>query len=139
MNKLKRFQPELVIQAFPETYRGNPAKINKGQCFRWAFIAYNLFEDVELWSYGIHAFVKVEKKFYDSERLQGEEDWKDLPACNFGKGCGNLYCISCKKARSVSLDTFQEKWGPFYHRPWHLYQQAAEDLLQRKNNELATQ
>lgn len=136
MNKLKKWQPELVVLTFPKLYRLEPKLVNRGKCFQWAYTAYLMFEGVELWSYGTHAFVRVENKFYDSERLQGEESWKDLPACNFGAGCGSLMCQSCKDAMAVDLDTFQDKWGPFYYRPWHLYQRAAEEILERKNNEL---
>lgn len=83
--KLDYFQPELVIETFPEpTLRNNPPQINRGYCMRWAYCAHQMFEDVELWSMIAHAFIKYNDKFYDAERLQGEEDWRNLPACNFG-------------------------------------------------------
>jgi 3'-phosphoadenosine 5'-phosphosulfate sulfotransferase (PAPS reductase)/FAD synthetase len=85
--------------------------INEGECFIWAYIAYHLYEDVELWSFGNHAFVKYHGKFYDSERPNGEDEWEDLPATNFGKGCG---CWSCTKpARKVTPNLFKDDkhWG----------------------------
>lgn len=44
-----------------------------------------------------HAFVrdKITGKFYDAERPNGEEDWRDLPATNFGVGC-SPNCKRCK-------------------------------------------
>lgn len=86
------------------------ADINKGRCWLWAYIAFRLYKKVELWSFGTHAFVKFEGRFYDSERPIGEEDWKDLPACNFGRGCGCHHCIT---AEHVSPKQFKslEYWG----------------------------
>ena len=108
MIKLKKFQPELVVRAFPEReLRENPNQINKGLCMRWAYMAYLMFENIELWSTCGHAFIKVGNKFYDSETLQGEEDWKDLPACNFGAcGCANKGPFVFKKLKS-----FQRFWN----------------------------
>lgn len=86
------------------------ADINKGRCFLWAYIAFRLYKRVELWSFGNHAFVRHEGKFYDSERPLGEKDWKDLPATNFGRGCG---CPHCVNAEQVSPKTFKSStyWG----------------------------
>ncbi len=86
-------------------------EINKGRCFLWAYIAFRLYKRVELWSFGNHAFVKHEGRFYDAERPLGEEDWKDLPATNFGKGCGCYAC--CQPAHQVSPKQFKtaQYWG----------------------------
>ncbi len=94
---------------FPE-YK-DVSVINQGECFLWAYIAFRLYKNVELWDMGAHAFVrnKLDGKFYDSERPQGELDWKDLPATNFGEGCG---CLACSKpARSYkSTVKFRSRW-----------------------------
>lgn len=85
-------------------------EINRGRCFLWAYVAFRLYKRVELWSFGVHAFVKYEGRFYDAESPIGEEDWKDLRACNFGQGCG---CHHCNNAERVSPKTFKstEYWG----------------------------
>jgi hypothetical protein len=84
--------------------------INRGRCWLWAYISFRLYQRVELWSFGSHAFVKFNGKFYDAERPLGEEDWRDLPACNFGRGCG---CPRCVTAEHVSPKLFKspEYWG----------------------------
>lgn len=85
--------------------------INQGECFLWAYIAFQLYEGVQLWTFGSHAFVKYKGKFYDSERPRGVKDWKDLPATNFGQGCG---CWACSKpARRQTVNAFKKpgSWG----------------------------
>lgn len=79
---------------FPEYL--DVAVINQGECFLWAYLAYRLYKNVELWDMGSHAFVRdrVTGKFYDSEKPNGEEDWQELPATNWGKGCG---CPRCQE------------------------------------------
>lgn len=94
---------------FPE-YK-DVSVINQGECFLWAYIAFHLYENVELWSMGSHAFVrsKLDKKFYDSEKPKGEENWRDLPATNMGVGCG---CYRCSKGanKHLSIQKFQYTW-----------------------------
>ncbi len=111
MQKLKGFLDVTFINKtfFPKYF--DVAVINYGECFIWAYVAYRLYPNLELWDMEAHAFVrsKVTGKFYDSESPNGVDDWKDLPATNFGKGCG---CFSCqepaKKYRSV--ETFCDAW-----------------------------
>ena len=85
--------------------------INQGECFLWAYLAYRLYDDVELWDMGSHAFVRSKRtgKFYDSERPQGVKNWKDLPATNWGHGCG---CGRCQQpARKFkTAGKFRRSW-----------------------------
>lgn len=85
--------------------------INEGECFVWAYIAYRLYSNLELWDMEAHAFVRCRKtgKFYDSERPKGVVDWRDLPATNFGMGCG---CYTCQTPASKyrSVATFRDAW-----------------------------
>lgn len=121
----------------------DPPEINYGKCFIWAYIAFHLYEDVELWSFGNHAFVKYDGKFYDSERPNGEEDWSDLPATNWGKGCG---CSICKNpAKKVSEVSFKSSkhWGgqaKRFHVTWEglrmKVQRAIEDHESQMGNNL---
>lgn len=71
------FQPNLIHPNFFQHYN-NPIEINFGDCFKWAFIAYRLFNDVELWSHEIHAFIKYRGRFYDSETLDGIKNWRRI-------------------------------------------------------------
>lgn len=131
MQKLRQFIPELVTESFPEEdLRNDPKQINKGLCMRWAYMAYQMFEGVELWYIANHAFIRYQGKFYDSERLQGEEDWKDLPANNFGVGCG---CGRCQKgAGQRTLEEFKAFWINNAIRPnWNWYDQLAQEGLRR--------
>jgi hypothetical protein len=89
----------------------NPSKINTGRCFLWAYIAFRLYKGVELWTHEAHAFVKYRGKFYDSQRPHGEEDWRDLPATNFGQGCGCSRCGRPAKQMSPKLFKTYNQWG----------------------------
>ena len=86
---------------FPE-YK-DVSVINEGECFLWAYIAFRLYKGVQLWDISTHAFVHFRGRFYDSERPLGEEDWGDLPACNWG--AGSLYT-----GRRVSPKEFKHAW-----------------------------
>lgn len=78
------FNPGFITKTF---FKGwDPDMINMGRCFQWAWMCYKTYDHVQLWGTDSHAFVKYRGKFYDSERLMGVVDWRDLPACNFGKG-----------------------------------------------------
>lgn len=84
-----------------------PKEINYGRCFIWAYIAFRLYKRVELWSFNVHAFVRYDGKFYDSERPLGEDDWKDLPATNFGVRHDPAIRVSPKQFKS------EDEWaGP---------------------------
>lgn len=86
---------------FPE-YK-DVSVINEGECFHWAYVAFRLYKGVQLWDISTHAFVRYDGKFYDSERPLGEEDWKDLPAANFGVG-------TSYEARPISPREFKKAW-----------------------------
>jgi hypothetical protein len=93
------------------SHHTHPSNINKGECFLWAYYAWRLYKNLELWDMGAHAFVrdKVTGKFYDSQRPNGEEDWKELPATNWGYGCG---CPRCQlPARKFKVARkFRKAW-----------------------------
>lgn len=106
MKKLTRFQPSLITERF---FAGVPrSKINKGRCFKWAYLTYLVFDKTELWSMGSHAFIKYRDKFYDAERHVGVLDWRDLPATNDGEGCG---CVRCSRpAKREYVPSFKHIW-----------------------------
>lgn len=106
MKKLSRFQPVLITKTF---FPGIPiAQINRGQCFKWAYLTYRIFANTELWDMGSHAFIRYRNKFYDSARLNGVSNYIDLPATNNGIGCG---CERCRKpAKRAYVPAFKHTW-----------------------------
>lgn len=104
--KLSKFKPELITKTFFPYV--SPLVINSGRCFQWAYLTFRSFEKVELWHMKTHAFVKYQDKFYDAERLKGVEDYVDLPATNFGKGCGCHRCLL--PAQKRTLIAFKHSW-----------------------------
>lgn len=71
------FSPGIIHpNLFPE--HSHPMQVNFGDCFKWAWCAYKLFNDVELYSQECHAFIKYRGKFYDSESLEGVKKYSRL-------------------------------------------------------------
>ena len=126
------FRPELVTKAFEEEFfRQNPEEINDGWCFQWAYMAYIAFNDVELCSVPGHAFIKYKGKYYDSERLNGVDDWMELPTMKY---CGR-WISSDKKFEPVTEAYFireWEAWGtdqrPGIKNVWKYYESLIENL-----------
>lgn len=105
--KLRRFDPALVTKEFFPEHINSPHLINHGRCFVWAYAAHKIFRGVEIWDVQgrwSHAFVynPKTKKFYDSERPEGVDDWQTLPA---SRECGqNL------KAGPRKMSKFLRDW-----------------------------
>lgn len=109
--------------------------INMGECFLWAYLAYRLYKNIELWDMGAHAFVrdKVTGKFYDSERPQGESDWRNLPATNFGQGCG---CPRCQDPprKFKTARKFRYSWRGMakrHHVSWKKLHQEIKEVIEK--------
>lgn len=101
MTKLEKFDARFVTKTFFPSFRA--ADINTGRCFMWAFLAYKLFQDVELYDTDVHAFVKYNGKFYDSETHKGVKDWRKLP-------CHKLVKPSID-AQKHSLASYKYRWS----------------------------
>jgi hypothetical protein len=101
--KRKRFKPSLIQPILEEPPRG----INRGKCFAWAYLAHLMFEGVELWDTNCHAFVKAGNRFYDAERLQGVEDWRELPAIKRRRWRGMAKHLGSKR----TPHRFRRRWG----------------------------
>jgi|SRR3990167_892121 len=86
---MMKMQLSLINRVFLLHYRlPNIVEINCGWCMQWAYVVYCLYGGT-LCSVGDrhHAFIKIDGKYYDSECVQGTEDWRDLPCIvqiNFG-------------------------------------------------------
>lgn len=53
-------------------------EINEGWCFYWAWTVYCLYGGTLCSAGEGHAFIKINNKYYDSECLQGADDWQEL-------------------------------------------------------------
>lgn len=134
MNKLSNFNPKIINKRFFKSI--DPAAINRGQCFIWAYYAYLMFEDVSIWYNNTHAFVKHNGKFYDSQSLNGEDCWLDLRAA-CGCDCKNSKCHWTKgfHAKRTSIEKFKKVWGEEWgqtHRfniTWELLEENAKIAL----------
>ena len=126
MSKLKEFQPELVSTTLPLHLQKNPREVNYGNCMRWAYTAYHMFKKVELWDTDCHAFIKYEGKYYDSETLDGVNDWKELPTNRDDPYLGSY-------ARKRSKRVFEKWWQNNNHiKPeWELYRSLAQDAVKK--------
>lgn len=122
MRKLIHFKPSLVTREFFPEYK-DVSVINEGECFIWAYYAFLLFRDVELWSVNCHAFVKHHGRFYDSEVLRGSPDWQDLPATE------GAYGRPCKH----TVPHFKKYWGGPWNRKkigsWKAIEKMAGKIL----------
>jgi hypothetical protein len=60
----------------------SPIDINNGHCYHWAYIAYRLLGGQLLYtnSCGGHAWLHLNNKHYDSERLGGVRSYVHLPS-----------------------------------------------------------
>ena len=73
---------------FPNT---SERRINSGDCFNWAYIAYLLYpKKVTLYSDDdfTHAFIGIGNLYFDSECPTGVDDWEKLPTynrCSYGE------------------------------------------------------
>src|SRR5260370_36514472 len=99
--KLRRFQPKLITEVYFPHHK-KPITINDGECFVWAYLCFHTFVGVEIWHNPGHAFVRHGGKFYDSERIKGERDFRDLPAIG---GCDAGTC-------RMSQAQFKKEWRP---------------------------
>lgn len=69
-----------------ELHRGiqflTPRTINDGSCMLWALLARRHCRKAKLLKvtrFGLHSFVKINDRFFDSETPEGIEDWRNLP------------------------------------------------------------
>lgn len=111
---MKRLNGSLDVKFINRTFfreYKDVSVINQGECFLWAYHAYRLYKNIELWHMDAHAFVRSKDTglFYDSERPDGVENWEDLPATNFGQGCG---CFKCQRPprKFKTAGKFRRSW-----------------------------
>lgn len=105
------FQPNIIHSNFFSKYP-HPIEINFGDCFKWAWIAYKLFQDVELWSHESHAFIKYRGKFYDSETLSGTKNYRRIRTVKDNSDMGPA-------ASKMTANEFMEYWCVHYTCDWN--------------------
>jgi len=64
---------ELITREFFPQFVGSENRINCGHCYFWAYVAYKLYEDVQLMSNDNHAFLYQRGEYFDAEAPYGEE------------------------------------------------------------------
>lgn len=103
------FQPSIIHPYFFPQH-SHPMEINFGDCFKWAWIAFKLFKNVELWSNEIHAFFKYKDKFYDSECLDGIKSWRRLRT---------IVSLPYSQAIRMSPSDFLAHWNTLNKCDWN--------------------
>lgn len=121
----QRFSASFVTRTFyPHEYKNKCRdEINMGRCYDWAYIAYCLWANVELWTTDYHAWVKVGTKFYDSETFRGEPYHMSL-------GCNNRCGFNEIEPMPVSVHEFKETWD-YHGNPTHSWDLQLEKIKQR--------
>ena len=121
----KKFSADFINRVFyPLEYsRATLQTINSGRCYDWAYYAYCLWNNVQLWSCDTHAWVHVGEKFYDSESPDGVRDYSQL-------GCNSRWGWE-KEPKPMNIGTFKSMWsriGSGRRKHWHL---LAGDIRER--------
>jgi hypothetical protein len=130
--KLHQFDPQLITKEFFPEHVNAPHLINHGKCFAWAYAAHKMFKGVEVWDVQgkwSHAFIydPKNKKFYDSERPNGVDDWRTLPAVRYC-GCDDL------KAGPRKMTQFVRDWketSKNHKISWYKIDQQVRKLIKQ--------
>lgn len=89
-----------------------PRLINNGDCYLWARVVSLLVPTAELWavdlSAGAHAFVRLDGRFYDSERLDGCQRWQDLEYVRRAEARRPLVVVA--PAQPMDIARFEAEW-----------------------------
>src|SRR5579863_6022582 len=69
----EEFSSDFITRVFyPRCWKSScPDCINYGECYDWAYYAYCLFPEVQLWHNRNHAWVKTRDRFFDSQYMDG--------------------------------------------------------------------
>lgn len=94
---------------FPDLFKVNALRvINTGACYDWAYLAYRLFEGVQLWTTDYHAWVRVGRKWHDSETCRaGVLNFMEL-GCNYRN---SPIPWEGQPPRSMEVDEFKDFWN----------------------------
>lgn len=93
--------------------------INGGQCMEWAYVAYLLYDGVELMSNQVHAFIKRGELYYDVEVPNGVGSPALIP---FNHNQPTLV------ARSQTVEEFKDHWDGIGVN-WACLEELIEDFI----------
>lgn len=100
------FSPGFITKTFFPEYTKNKRLINTGKCYDWAYIAYCLYDDIDLWTTDNHAWVEHNDAFYDSEcNENGVRDTANL-GCN--RRCG---WFDLPPTKVIDINEYKELWN----------------------------
>jgi len=113
------FNAEFITRHLFRNYMkaGNLSLINRGRCYDWAYYAYRLFPNIQLWTTDFHAWVEAKGKHWDSEAPHGVRDYLKLR-------CNVLNSFPCpwdeQEPVKMEVDEFKDFWdhhgsGRRYH------------------------
>jgi len=103
---------------FPKYLKyNNVSAINSGRCYDWAYFAYRMFPNVQLWTTDYHAWIQVGKKFYDSETKAGVSNFM-LLGCNKRHAPTPWEDQPPIRASVLWFKSFWDKHGGGYKRHW---------------------
>lgn len=101
---------------YPEEWaRGYLSRINSGRCYDWAYKAFCLWSDTDLWTTERHAWIKCGDLFFDSESPSGVQSFDRIP-CNGRAGWDEV------EPTAMSSEAFQIHWnnnGGGRRNHWH--------------------
>jgi hypothetical protein len=94
---------------FPEFLRhDNRRGINGGYCYDWAYLAYRMFEGVQLWTTDYHAWIRIGRKWHDSETNRfGVLNFMEL-GCNYRN---SPIPWESQPPRSMDVEEFKTFWN----------------------------
>lgn len=95
-----RFDANFITENFYPDWE--PYLINCGSCYDWAYIAVKLFHevDIKLWTNRDHSFIRIGRRFYDSESPSGLFSWKKLH-CNIATSASSSWQVSLARHKRI--------------------------------------
>lgn len=88
----------------------NARQINRGDCYRWAYVVKRMFSKAILCSdlyEGTHAFIRIEGLYYDSQSPLGVRHWRNLAFYRSDSAAS----IKRLNVTETGVTEFQRLWG----------------------------
>lgn len=101
-----QFDASFISKVFyPREWKyGLLSSINTGRCYDWAYKAFCLWSDTELWTTERHAWVRCGDKFFDSESPNGVPSVDKIP-------CNERYGWDEVEPTAMTVESFKEFWN----------------------------
>lgn len=129
----ERFDASFICKAFyPQEWKDKRlSSINMGKCYDWAYKAFCLWLDVELWTTENHAWVKCGDLFFDSEALSGSPSVDRIP-CNVRCGWDEV------EPTPMDAESFKDFWNVYGGGRRHHWNSLADTIRSVGLNVLRT-